>query len=118
GSGGGGTPARAGDPVRRVADLRGLGARNGVPDYTPGAMTAKAAALKNWQARLARLDRTGWTIEAKVDAALIGAEMNGLDFDLRVLKPWQRDPAFYVSLWPAQSDTPAHEGPIHNAPTE
>ena len=41
--------------------------------------------------------------------------MNGLDFDLRVLKPWERDPAFYTSIWTEQSDTPAHEGPTHHA---
>jgi hypothetical protein len=41
--------------------------------------------------------------------------MNALDFDLRVLKPWARDPAFYQSIWTEQSDTPAHEGPTHHA---
>ena len=44
--------------------------------------------------------------------------MNGLDFYLRVLKPWARDPAFYKSLWTEQSDTPAHEGPTHHAAIE
>ena len=94
------------------------GVRDGVPDYTPAAMTAKANALKAWQARLAALDTTGWPVAAKVDKALIRAEMNGLDFDLRVLRPWQRDPAFYATLWTAQSDTPAHEGPVLHAPIE
>ena len=41
-----------------------------------------------------------------------GAEMNGFDFDVRVLQPWVRDPAFYATLWTEQSDTPAHEGPV------
>jgi hypothetical protein len=41
--------------------------------------------------------------------------MNGLDFNHRVLRPWARDPAFYLSLWSEQSDTPAHEGPTHHA---
>ena len=44
--------------------------------------------------------------------------MNGLDFDLRVLRPWARDPAFYKSIWTGQSDTPAHEGPTHHAVVE
>jgi hypothetical protein len=44
--------------------------------------------------------------------------MNGFDFELRVLQPWTRDPAFYKSLWTAQSDTPAHEGPTHHAVVE
>ena len=37
--------------------------------------------------------------------------MNGLDFFLRVLKPWQRDPGFYQTVFAEMSDVPAHEGP-------
>jgi hypothetical protein len=44
--------------------------------------------------------------------------MNGMDFNIRVLKPWVRDPAFYTSIFTAQSDTPAHEGPTHHALVE
>jgi uncharacterized protein (DUF885 family) len=44
--------------------------------------------------------------------------MNGLDFNHRVLRPWARDPAFYLSVWTEQSDTPAHEGPTHHAVIE
>ena len=54
-----------------------------------------------------------WPIAQQVDYQLVRAEMNGLDFDLRVLKPWARDPAFYHSLRTEQSDTPSHEGPNH-----
>jgi hypothetical protein len=46
------------------------------------------------------------------------AEMNGFEFNFRVLKPWVRDPAFYQSIWMARSDVPAHEGPTHHAVTE
>ena len=116
-------PAVAGPPEldRLFAEWRvfeATGTRDGAPDYTPAAMTAKAAALKTWQARLMKSDRTGWAVADKVDWNLVRAEMNGLEFDLRVLKPWQRDPAFYISLWSAQSDTPNHEGPMHHAPIE
>src|SRR5262249_47185825 len=41
----------------------------------------------------------------------IWAEMNGLDFDHRVLRPWARDPAFYVWFYPSPSDVPKREGP-------
>ena len=37
--------------------------------------------------------------------------MNGLDFFLRILKPWQRDPDFYATVFAEMSDVPAHEGP-------
>ena len=56
--------------------------------------------------------------DQQIDYALVRAQMNGHDFDLRVLQPWARDPAFYKSLWTEQSDTPAHEGPTHHAVIE
>ncbi len=37
--------------------------------------------------------------------------MNGLDFFLRVLRPWARDPGFYQTVFAEMSDVPAHEGP-------
>jgi hypothetical protein len=90
----------------------------GVPDYTPAANAARAEALKRYEARLAAIDTTGWSVADKVDWQLVRAEMNGLKFDLDVARPWIRDPAWYVSIWTAQSDTPAHEGPVHAAPVE
>jgi hypothetical protein len=38
--------------------------------------------------------------------------MDGLDFDHRVRRPWARNPAFYVMIFPERSDVPAHEGPV------
>jgi hypothetical protein len=92
--------------------------RDGATDYRPAALARQASALARLQRRLAAVDTRGWTTAQKIDRELIRAEMNGLDFDLRVLKPWQRDPAWYVSIWSAQSDTPAHEGPVHAMPVE
>jgi Bacterial protein of unknown function (DUF885) len=82
-----------------------------VPDYGPAAMAAKAAALPTWQKKLAAIDTHGWPIAQLNDYKLVRAEMNGLDFDLRVLRPWARDPAFYVSVWPARTDVPLREAP-------
>ena len=64
------------------------------------------------------MDTTGWSIPEQVDWHLVRAEMNGFDFNHRVLKPWVRDPAYYKSIWMARSDVPAHEGPTHHAVTE
>ena len=87
---------------------------NGVPDYTARAMTAQHRALPRWQARLQALEPSAWPVEQQIDWHIVRAEMNGLDFDHRVRKPWARDPAFYVMIFPDQSDVPAHEGPtIH-----
>jgi len=90
----------------------------GATDFSAPALARQAAQLKTLRARLDALDTAGWTVAQKVDRELVRAEMNGLDFDLRVAKPWQRDPAWYVSVWTAQSDTPAHEGPVHPMPVE
>jgi hypothetical protein len=89
--------------------------RDGAPDYTAATFARRHAELPAWQARLAAIDTAGWPAEARVDHRLIAAEMNGFDFYVRVLKPWERDPAFYQTVWDEQSDTPAHEGPEHHA---
>ncbi len=92
--------------------------RNGAPDYTAETMAKQHAGLKALQARLAAIDPSSWPVEQQVDHHLVRAEMNGLDFNIRVLQPWARDPAFYASVWTYQSDTPAHEGPTHHALVE
>lgn len=89
--------------------------KNGAPDYTAETMATRRATLETFKSRLASTDPAAWPVEQQVDHALVRAEMNGLDFDLRVLRPWARDPAFYKSVWTGQSDTPAHEGPTHHA---
>ncbi|UCC24645.1 MAG: DUF885 family protein, partial [Gemmatimonadales bacterium] len=87
---------------------------DGVPDYSSGAMAAQHAELEEWRSRLHALWNDEWPVATKVDWHLVRAEMNGLDFDHRVRRPWERDPAFYVMIYPAESDVPAHEGPtIH-----
>ena len=124
----GAQPATAATPVTRTvapatshaelfnifSDWRGFvrpSIRDGVPDYSAAAMARKAAGLPAYRARLASIDRGGWNAAANGDYRLIEAEMNGLDFSLRVLKPWARDPSFYRTVFGEQSDVPAHEGP-------
>jgi uncharacterized protein (DUF885 family) len=69
--------------------------RDGVPDYTPAAMRAQFAALEALRARLDAIDDRGWPIPRRADYMLVLAEMRGLEFQHRVLRPWARDPAFY-----------------------
>jgi uncharacterized protein (DUF885 family) len=92
--------------------------REGAPDYTVATMARKHTELRTWRSRLTAIDTTGWTTEQQIDWHLVRAEMNGLDFYIRVLKPWERDPAYYVTVWPDQSDTPDHEGPTNHAVLE
>jgi hypothetical protein len=87
-----------------------------VPDYGTQAMASRARELSRFRERLAALDGSGWSTSQQVDRRLVTAEMNGLDFDLRVLRPWARDPTFYASVYADDSDVPEHEGPsIHPA---
>ena len=88
------------------------------PDYTKETVKKRHKALKKLQKRLRAIDTTSWSAEQKVDHHLVRAEMNGLDFFIRVLKPWARDPAFYQQVWTYQSDTPAHEGTTNHALVE
>ena len=83
----------------------------GIPDYSPAAMSAQQRELPRFQARLKAIDPAAWPVPQQVDWHLVRAEMNGLDFDLRVRKPWATNPAFYVTVFPSQSDQPAREGP-------
>jgi uncharacterized protein (DUF885 family) len=85
---------------------------DGVPDYSAAAMAAQHRELAQRQASLEAFDTTGWSVAEQIDWHLVWAEMNGLDFDHRVLRPWARSPAFYGMIFPAQSDVPAHEGPV------
>jgi hypothetical protein len=83
----------------------------GRPDYGADAMTAKAARLPDFQKRLQAIDSAGWNASQRGDLRYVEAEMNGLDFFLRVLRPWARDPGFYQTIFAEMSDVPAHEGP-------
>jgi hypothetical protein len=84
---------------------------HGKPDYSAAAMAAKARRLPEFQRRLKAIDTKGWSASDRGDYRLVEAEMNGLDFFLRVLKPWARDPGYYQTIFAEMSDVPAHEGP-------
>ena len=92
--------------------------REGAPDYTAGTFEKRRPEFEQLQMKLKAIDTAGWSIENKVDWLIVWAEMNGYDFNQRILKPWVRDPAFYTSIWMYQSDVPAHEGPTHHGTTE
>lgn len=91
---------------------------NGAPDYTAATFEKRHAELAAYQERLKAMDTNAWSVADKADWHILRAEMNGFDFNHRVLKPWVRDPAFYKSIWTDRSDVPAHEGPTHHAVTE
>ena len=83
----------------------------GVPDYSKETFDQRLAAYQNLRSKLETLPKEPWTVQEQVDWHLLWAEMNGYMFNYKILKPWQRDPAFYKSIWTYKSDVPAHEGP-------
>jgi hypothetical protein len=91
---------------------------DGAPDYTREQFAQRQPRFEALRERLNAIDPSAWPIPQQVDWQLVRAEMNGYDFNRRVLQPWARDPAFYQTVWMARSDVPAHEGPTHHALTE
>ncbi|MBT8089832.1 MAG: DUF885 domain-containing protein [Gammaproteobacteria bacterium] len=91
---------------------------DGAPDYTAAGFAARQADYLALRARLQSFETGKWPIPQQVDWHLVRAEMNGYDFNQRVLQPWARDPAFYNTVWTYRSDVPAHEGPTHHALVE
>lgn len=80
--------------------LRAAGDGSGVADYSAAAMDARFDRLKQFQSRLAAIDSTTWPVAEQVDYHLVRAEMNGMEFQHRVLVPWARDPGFYNDVLP------------------
>ena len=91
---------------------------NGAPDYTRRRFNRAKQEFRSLQDRLEQIDTTDWPIYHQVDWHIVRAEMNGYDFNQRVLRPWVRDPAFYQTVWMYQSDVPAHEGPTNHGTLE
>ena len=91
---------------------------DGAPDYTAEGFAGRYEGFLTLRNRLHRLDPTGWPVPQQVDWHIVRAEMNGFDFNHRVLQPWVRDPAYYDTVWTERSDVPAHEGPTNHAVVE
>lgn len=114
-------PATHADLVALFADWRAFERppmRDGAPDYTAETFEARMPAYRALRQRLDAMDPSDWPVAEQVDWHIVRAEMNGFDFNHRVLKPWARDPAYYQSVWTYRSDVPGHEGPTHHAVTE
>ncbi|MGH8165680.1 MAG: hypothetical protein ACREQ1_00480, partial [Woeseiaceae bacterium] len=89
--------------------------RAGAPDYSSEYLDQAYLDFKAYRARLMAMDIADWPVEQQADWHVVRAEMNGFDFNYRVLKPWARDPAFYQTVMTERSDVPDHAGPTHHA---
>ncbi|NKB86693.1 MAG: DUF885 family protein [Acidobacteria bacterium] len=78
--------------VRRVAAV------DGVPDYSAGSVESRRAAERDLRQQLRALDPSAWPVSQQIDYLLVWAQLNAIDFDLRVVRGWARDPGLAVDL--------------------
>jgi hypothetical protein len=71
------------------------GARVG-EGYADDVMTRKLAGLSDFEARLASMNVAEWPREQQVEFLAVKSLLNGYRFNLSVLRPWKRDPGFYL----------------------
>ena len=88
------------------------------PDYRQQTFEKRHAKWAQFKTQLLAFNKSQWTVAQQVDWFVMLAELNGYEFNEKVLKPWQRDPAFYKQVWTYKSDVPAHEGPSPHYLTE
>ena len=91
---------------------------DGAPDYTKERFEKDHNNFISLRKRLNSFNISNWSVNDQIDWHIVRAEMNGYDFNYRVLRPWERDPAYYQTLWMNQSDVPAHEGPTNHGVLE
>ena len=91
---------------------------DGAPNYTKERFDNDQNKFIKLRERLNSFYIEEWPINKQIDWHIVKAEINGYDFNYRVLKPWERDPAFYQTIWMYQSDVPAHEGPTNHGVLE
>ncbi|WP_340588655.1 DUF885 family protein [Erythrobacter alti] len=77
--------------------------------YANMLMVEKLAGLEDFEARLGAMEVESWPRSEQVDFLTVRALLNGYRFNLEVLRPWKRDPGFYLDplMRVAFSDVPA-----------
>jgi hypothetical protein len=68
----------------------------GLPAWSQAAVAARAEAIAGQRGRLEAIDPAQWSVGGKVDYLLVRARLSGLEFEHRVLRPWARDPIFWL----------------------
>lgn len=64
--------------------------------YGDSLMTEKLAGLVRFEQELAALPVESWSRSQQVDFLAVKSILNGYRFNLEVLRPWKRDPGFYL----------------------
>ena len=69
---------------------------DGVPDLSPEAIEKQKRGLEALRRELNTIEPRAWPVPQQVDYLLVRTKMDELDFHHRVIKPWARDPGFYL----------------------
>jgi hypothetical protein len=72
--------------------------RQAMEIYQPASIRARLKALKALNARLDAMNVAAWPRERQSEFLAVRAEVDGEEFRLKVLRPWARDPGFYVDM--------------------
>lgn len=72
--------------------------RQAMAVYQPAGVKSRLKALKAVNARLDDMNVAAWPRDQQSDYLAIRAEVDGEEFRLSVLRPWARDPGFYVDM--------------------
>lgn len=64
--------------------------------YGDSLMTEKRAGLARFEQELAAMPVESWSRSQQVDFLAVKSILNGYRFNLEVLRPWKRDPGFYL----------------------
>ena len=95
-------------PLRRPAMIEGA------PDNSPAAVEARTEALPRLRSRFDAINADAWSREQQIDYLLVRAQLNALDFQLRVVRAWERDPGLAVDSVrrAAYAEVPSEAGAI------
>ncbi len=104
-----GAPARAAEPNGRgshadllqlFGDFRSWQAGQADitrTDFRDAAVARRLGELRGLQQQLADMGVARWSPPQKVDYLTVRAELDKAEFVLRITRPWERDPGFFVS---------------------
>jgi len=70
---------------------------DGVTDYSDDAIATRIEEIDAMQERLRAIGVQGWSVPQQVDWLTTRAQLTQQEFILRVTRPWNRDPTFYLS---------------------
>ena len=69
-----------------------------VADYSKESIAWQREQMRQFQARIERLDVTSWTRAQQVDYLAVRSRLDQYQFILLRTRPWARDPGFYVDM--------------------